>query len=61
MTYNFRNLVFEGGGVNGIAYLGALEVLEERGILTDIERIGGTSAGACWITTPSSCSTGRNT
>ncbi len=46
MTYNFRNLVFEGGGVKGIAYLGALEVLEEKGILADIERIGGTSAGA---------------
>jgi NTE family protein len=46
MTDNFRNLVFEGGGVKGIAYLGALEVLEERGILADIERIGGTSAGA---------------
>lgn len=28
---NFRNLVFEGGGVKGIAYGGALEVLKERG------------------------------
>lgn len=42
----FRNLVFEGGGVKGIAYVGALEVLEEYGVLTDIKRIGGASAGA---------------
>ena len=42
----FRNLVFEGGGVKGIGYVGALKVLEARGILNDITRIGGTSAGA---------------
>jgi NTE family protein len=42
----FRNLVFEGGGVKGIAYVGALEVLEQKGILRDVKRIGGTSAGA---------------
>ena len=46
MNYNFRNLVFEGGGVKGIAYLGALEVLTERNIIQQAERIGGTSAGA---------------
>jgi len=46
MTYAFRNLVFEGGGVKGIAYVGALGVLEEIGITSAIERIGGTSAGA---------------
>jgi len=43
---SYRNLVFKGGGVRGIAYIGALEVLEERGILPDIERVAGTSAGA---------------
>lgn len=42
----FRNLVFEGGGVKGIAYVGALELLEQKGILKDITRLGGTSAGA---------------
>jgi NTE family protein len=42
----FRNLVFEGGGVKGIAYAGAVQVLESRGILGDIRRVGGTSAGA---------------
>ena len=46
MDYPFKNLVFEGGGVKGIAYVGALSVLEEKGILQQIERVGGTSAGA---------------
>lgn len=46
MTYAFRNFVFEGGGVKGIAYIGALDVLEDRGITKAIQRIGGTSAGA---------------
>ena len=46
MTYPFRNLVFEGGGVKGIAYVGALAILEEKGILPQITRVGGTSAGA---------------
>ena len=45
-SYKFRNLVFEGGGVKGAAYGGALEELEERGILNDITRVAGTSAGA---------------
>jgi NTE family protein len=44
--YPFKNLIFEGGGVKGIAYVGALEILEERGILENIQRVGGTSAGA---------------
>lgn len=46
MSYHFRNLVFEGGGVKGIAYIGAMQVLEEKGILSNILRVGGTSAGA---------------
>jgi NTE family protein len=46
MAYHFRNLVFEGGGVKGIAYAGVLQVLEAKGILQNIERTGGTSAGA---------------
>lgn len=46
VEYPFRNLIFEGGGVKGVAYVGALEVLEEKGILGQIQRIGGTSAGA---------------
>lgn len=46
MNYHFKNLVFEGGGVKGIAYLGALKVLDEKNILENIQRVGGTSAGA---------------
>lgn len=46
MEYHFKNLVFEGGGVKGIAYVGAMQVLKDKGILPDIMRAGGTSAGA---------------
>lgn len=41
-----KNLVFEGGGVKGIAYSGALNVLAEKNILDEIEKVAGTSAGA---------------
>lgn len=46
MAYEFRNLVFEGGGVKGIAYVGAMQGLGRRGVLRDIRRVGGTSAGS---------------
>jgi NTE family protein len=39
-------LVFEGGGVKGIAYAGALQVFEQKGILPQIKGVAGTSAGA---------------
>lgn len=42
----FRNLVFQGGGIKALAYHGALRVLEEQQILSQIERTAGTSAGA---------------
>lgn len=42
----YRNLVFEGAGIRGIAYSGVLKELEENKLLADIEKIGGTSAGA---------------
>ena len=42
----YRNLVFKGGGVRGIAYMGALEVLDEFRIVENIQRVAGTSAGA---------------
>lgn len=45
-TEQFANLVFEGGGVKGIAYCGALDILEGKGILKNIRRVAGTSAGA---------------
>ncbi len=46
MTRNIENLVFKGGGVLGIAYAGAIEILENEGILTQVQRTAGTSAGA---------------
>ncbi len=44
MAYNFKNLVFEGGGVKGIAYGGALDALNAMDVLRGIERVAGTSA-----------------
>ena len=41
-----KNLVFKGGGIRGVAYMGALEALDELGIVDHIERAAGTSAGA---------------
>ena len=43
---DYRNLVMEGGGIKGIAYGGALLELERKGILQNITRVAGTSAGA---------------
>ncbi|WP_346354746.1 patatin-like phospholipase family protein [Azotosporobacter soli] len=46
MAYPMTNLIFEGGGVKGIAYVGALQKLDEKGVLPNVKRVGGTSAGA---------------
>ncbi|HVG10099.1 MAG TPA: patatin-like phospholipase family protein [Thermoanaerobaculia bacterium] len=43
---DLRNLVLEGGGVKGVAYPGALQVLQSQGILPKIEKVAGTSAGS---------------
>src|SRR5689334_6878597 len=45
-TKDIKNLVFEGAGIRGIAYCGALKELEDRGLMTKVERTAGTSAGA---------------
>jgi len=45
-NYDYKNLVLEGGGVRGFAYAGVFSVLEEKGILQEIEKIGGSSAGS---------------
>jgi NTE family protein len=42
----YENLVFEGAGLRGIAYSGVLKELESAGIMKDISKVGGTSAGA---------------
>ena len=41
-----KNLVFEAAGVRGIAYCGAIQELESKHMMNNIERVGGTSSGA---------------
>jgi NTE family protein len=41
-----KNLVFEGAGLRGIAYCGAIKELESRKLIAGVEKVGGTSAGA---------------
>ena len=45
-NYDYKNLVLEGGGVRGLAYAGAFSVLEEQGVLKQIDKVAGSSAGA---------------
>jgi NTE family protein len=48
LLQKIENLVFQGGGVKGIAYLGALDFLfdEQNDKLPTIKRVGGASSGA---------------
>lgn len=41
-----RRLVFEGGGVRGIGFGGALKFMEEYKLLDNVDKIAGSSAGA---------------
>jgi len=41
-----RKIALSGGGMKGLAHVGALEVLEERGLLRCVKEYIGTSAGA---------------
>jgi len=42
----FKKLVFSGGGIKSIAFIGALKVLEKHGLLKNIESYIGCSGGA---------------
>ena len=42
----YKNIALEGGGVRGVAYAGVVTVLEQKGILQNIEKVAGSSAGA---------------
>jgi NTE family protein len=44
--YPYKNLVFEGGGIRGMAYGGAVQVLAQKGILQQAQKVAGTSAGS---------------
>ena len=46
----YKNLVLEGNGMAGLAYIGALKVLEEKNVLQNIDNIAGTSSGAIMAT-----------
>lgn len=41
-----ENIVFEGAGIRGLAYAGVVKELENRGVIQELNRVGGTSAGA---------------
>ncbi|XP_012941508.1 uncharacterized protein LOC106012608 [Aplysia californica] len=44
--FPFENLVFEGGGNKGLAYVGCIQYLEEHNMRPKIKRLAGASAGA---------------
>jgi Predicted esterase of the alpha-beta hydrolase superfamily len=46
MVKNIRNLIFSGGGILGVSYLGALDYLYSNNLLEQLTRTAGTSAGA---------------
>jgi NTE family protein len=50
MKVNITNLVFEGGGVLGNAYIGAIEQLETQGIMKNVKNYAGSSVGALFAT-----------
>ena len=41
-----KNLVVEGGGNKGVAYIGVLDALKKLGLLDSFDNFGGSSAGA---------------
>ncbi len=42
----YKNLVLSGGGILGIAYVSSLRVLDQQGILKNIQRYAGVSVGS---------------
>ena len=41
-----KNLVFEAAGIRGIAYCGAIQEMESKNLMTNVERVAGTSSGS---------------
>jgi len=41
-----KNLVFEAAGIRGIAYCGAIQEMESKKLMNDIQKVAGTSSGA---------------
>ncbi|XP_062570820.1 uncharacterized protein LOC134232860 [Saccostrea cucullata] len=44
--YPFENVVFEGGGVKTMSYMGVIKALDDANILMQLERFAGVSAGS---------------
>ena len=42
----FTNLVFDGGGARGIAYIGSIKVLEKKDLMKNFTKFAGTSVGS---------------
>lgn len=49
-SQEYKYLVMKGGGIRGIAYAGAINVLEEKHLLQHFEKVAGTSVGAITAT-----------
>jgi NTE family protein len=45
-SHPYTKLVFEGGGVKGLAYVGALQAVEDAGLRPQVTAAAGASAGA---------------
>tara|TARA_A100001015_G_C14929404_1_gene687850 strand:+ start:227 stop:1111 length:885 start_codon:yes stop_codon:yes gene_type:complete len=45
-----ENLVFSGGGIKGLSFIGCLQYLEESKLINDIKCISGTSIGSLFAT-----------
>src|SRR5690349_15044696 len=45
-TKPVKNLVFEAAGIRGIAYCGAIQEMESKKLMNNIQKVGGTSSGA---------------
>ncbi len=43
---NYKNIIFECGGIKGIAFAGSLQVLEAQSIMSNITNVSGSSTGA---------------
>jgi predicted acylesterase/phospholipase RssA len=46
MNDEYTSLVFEGGGVRGIAYVGIIRKLYEKDMMKHVKNVGGSSAGS---------------
>ncbi len=42
----YKYMVLKGGGIRGIAFVGAIKVLEEKKVTQSIQKVAGTSVGA---------------